>query len=252
MIDRPITIIAEIGINHNGDMILAKKMIEAAVECGADVTKFQIYVPERVLDCDHLGIKRHWSTIKATELSFEDVCLLKDMCDDIGIEFLASVFHPDRVVWTEKIGMERYKIASRSIYDEKLAQAIFETGKPIILSYGWWKMGRTPPISRLTGWGRRVSRLYCVSQYPTSLSAIHMDRGTFNAGSGSYDGFSDHAIGITASVVAMSLGAKIIEKHFTLDKNMSGFDHAWSIEPDELRHLCNMRDDIEEILWNTI
>lgn len=248
MIDRPITIIAEIGINHNGDMQCACEMIEVAKECGADVAKFQIYVPERILDLEKPRIKEHWDTIKATELSFEDVCLLKGVCDDVGIEFFASVFHPDRVEWTERIGMERYKIASRSIYNEELAEAIAATGKPIILSWGGFKPEndyRYPGLVNYPAAWDRTKHLYCISKYPTPLNELNFYEFTFR---GSYDGFSDHTMGITASVVAMSLGATIIEKHFTLSRELPGCDQSCSIEPDELRQLCNIRSEIEVIL----
>jgi len=247
MLDRPITIIAECGINHNGDMARAYEMIWAAKDAGADVAKFQIYVPERILDLEHPVIKEHWDTIKAAELSFEDVCRLKNRCDYVGIEFLASVFHPDRVEWTERIGMEWYKIASRSIYDEELARAIAATGKPVIVSWGYYKPLQGFPA--LAAWPKawaRTKHLYCISKYPAPLSDLDLDAYTF--GRNDYAGFSDHTVGITASVIAMWLGAKIIEKHFTLDRSLSGPDQVCSIEPDELRQLCNMRRDIEVIL----
>lgn len=246
MLDRPITIIAEIGINHNGDMNLAAEMIRAAKLCRADVAKFQIYIPERILDSETPYIKKHWDTIKATQLSFEDVHFLKDVCDTEGIEFFASVFHPDRVEWTEQLEMERYKIASRSIYDRVLAEAIAATGKPIILSRGWYSFEKGNPalLDYKQAWDR-TKQLYCISKYPTPLNELELSSETFR---GIYDGFSDHTVGITASVVAMSLGATIIEKHFTMSRELPGCDQSCSIEPSELRQLCDMRDEIEIIL----
>lgn len=245
---RPIAIIAEIGINHCGSLDCARAMILEAKMCGADVAKFQIYVPERVLDLEHPVIREHWGAIKAAELSLGDTCFLKGICDLAGIEFLASVFHPDRVEWTEEIGMERYKIASRSMYDEDLARAIHATGKPAIISYGYYD-GRRDSLRVLDGsylGTHKIHKtLYCVSQYPAPLSETRLSN---KFGYGGYDGFSDHTVGITASVVAMSLGAKIIEKHFTLDRTLPGPDQVCSIEPDELRRLCDMRDKIEVIL----
>lgn len=243
MVDRPITIIAELGINHNGDMERACEMIEVAKSCGAEVAKFQIYIPERVLDLKKPRIVEHWDTIKAAELSFKDVRLLKDVCDAEGIEFFASVFHPDRVEWTEQIEVERYKIASRSIYDMELAFAIAATGKSIILSWGYHELRKGYPvlINHQAAWDR-TKHLYCISKYPTPLNELQLNFG------GRYDGFSDHTMGITASIVAMSLGATIIEKHFTLSRKLPGCDQSCSIEPSELRQLCDMRDEIEVIL----
>lgn len=244
MSNRPITIIAEIGINHNGDMEMAEEMIRVAKQCRADVAKFQIYIPERILDLERPSHKRHWDTIKAAELSFEDVCFLKGVCDEVGIEFLASVFHPDRVEWTEQIEMKSYKIASRSIYNMELASAIAATGKPIILSWGWYESEKGLPVltNYPAAWDR-TKHLYCISKYPTPLNELQ-----FNF-DGRYDGFSDHTMGITASVVAMSLGATIIEKHFTMSRELPGHDQSCSVEPDELRQLCDMRDEIEVILY---
>lgn len=255
-----ISVIAECGINFNGDMALAAEMIRTAKKCGADVAKFQIYKPDRLLDKDHPVLKPHWDTILKTELTRDNVKFLKQTCDTEGIEFLASVFHPDRVPWTEEIGMKRYKIASRSIYNEKLATAIANTDKPVLLSYGYFLPGKAPAILKLnyTHTWFRTKLLYCVSQYPTPFTEVQFykkARGSYTSRSSiftchahAYDGFSDHTIGITASVVAMSLGATIIEKHFTLNQSLPGPDQTCSIEPDELKQLCEMRDEIEVIL----
>lgn len=246
MLDRPITIIAEIGINHNGDMALAQAMIEEAQRCRADVAKFQIYIPERILELEQPSHKKHWDTIKAAQLSFEDVCFLKGVCDRVDIEFLASVFHPDRVRWTEELGMERYKIASRSIYNKDLAKAVAATGKQIILSWGWYEPAKGYPvlINYPVAWNR-TKHLYCISKYPTPLDDLDFNENTFK---GRCAGFSDHTMGLTASVVAMSLGATIIEKHFTMSRELPGHDQSCSVEPHELRQLCDMRDEIEVIL----
>ena len=255
MSGQPITIIAEAGINHLGDMTLAAKMVGAARDAGADVFKVQIYSPERILDLDDPLIQEHWDVIKAAELSFEQVCDLKNLCDAAEIEFLASVFHPDRVEWTEKIGMKRYKIASRSVYNDELAKAVAATGKDVILSWGYYDSQKgQPAICRLEAQTGIQRYLYCVSKYPALLEDLAFTGGDgFSIFGGMsftdyFYGFSDHTVGITAAVVAMSLGAKIIEKHFTLDRNLPGPDQVCSIETDELRHMCDMRDDIEEIL----
>jgi len=239
-----VEIIAEIGINWQGDLELAREMIQVAKECGADVAKFQIYDPVRLLDPEHPDLKQHWDTILTTELTHFNVDTLKKECDRVGIEFMASVFRPEVVAWTEDIGMQRYKIASRSIYDYDLAEAIAATGKPVIVSYGMAKKGKKAAID-VAGVGE-LRRLYCVSKYPAVLEDIkfmdHWGRNIF--GVGKYFGFSDHTSGIAAAVVAITLGARIVEKHFTMDKNYPGPDHVCSITPDELRTLCELRDGI--------
>jgi len=239
-----VEIICEIGINHNGNMELAREMVWVAKACGADIAKFQIYDPVELLDPNHPDLKEHWEIILATKLSCSNVGMLKEECDKAGIEFMASVFTPEAVEWTEEVGMQRYKIASRSIYNYDLAEAVAATGKPVIVSYGMAKKGKKAAIE-VEGVGE-LRRLYCVSKYPTPLEDVkfmdHWGRNIF--GVGKYFGFSDHTEGIAAAVVAMTLGARIIEKHFTVDKNLPGPDHICSITPDELRTLCELRDGI--------
>jgi len=245
-----IEIVAEIGINHNGSMALAQSMIWRAKECGADVAKFQIYDPEWLLDQNHPDLRDHWDIILKTKLTRDQVIMLKKECDRAGIEFLASVFRPEIVEWTEAIGMKRYKIASRSIYDKPLAEAIIATGKPVILSYGMSKAGQIPAIFDCGISSSLVTNLYCISKYPTKLEdLLFIDRMGSVFDDYGMDGFSDHTEGITASVTAMSLGAKVIEKHVTYDKTFDGPDHASSITFNELRQLCNMRDEIEKVLY---
>lgn len=252
-----IEVIAEIGINWNGNLDLAKEMILEAKCSGADVAKFQIYDPKIVLDPEHPYLKPYWDLILKTEISKEQVGILKQTCDDANIEFMASVFRPEVVEWTEEVGMKRYKIASRSIYDWSLAEAIYTTGKPVIVSYGYYQQGWVPHVV----WDRMIARqrsepaaeftkLYCVSKYPTPLSEVDFfdggEKSLFQQGV--FQGFSDHTEGITTSIVAMSLGATVIEKHVTMDKKFDGPDHRWSISFSELEQLCDMRDQIEEIL----
>lgn len=247
MIDRPVEIICEIGINHNGDMTLAAEMIKVAKDCGADTAKFQLYIPSRLLDKEHPVIKPWWDVILKTELTKCNLYDLKHLCDAAEIGFLCSVFHPDRVPWLEEVGVERYKIASRSLYNEELAAAIKETEKPVIRSWGYWD-GRDPQTLL---WGECVE-LYCVSEYPTPLENLHLPYAFLPHGLGwgdKYNGFSDHTVGTTAAIVAMARGARIIEKHFTLDKSLPGPDHVCSATSDELRRICEMRDEIEVILY---
>lgn len=236
-----IEIMAEIGINHQGDMDLAVHMIRSAKQCGADVAKFQIYTPSVVLDPIHPLLAPWWSVIEATELDFQKAKMLKRVCDEEEIEFFASVFEPEKVAWTEELGMRRYKIAARSVYDDALLAAIGKTGKPVIASISKLYRRDVPPPFRY--YGIRPKKLFCVSEYPAPLSSLGLDQTTFII----YDGFSDHTSGITASVAAMSLGARIIEKHFTLNRQFPGPDHVCSIEPDDLSKLCQMREEIEII-----
>lgn len=239
---KKIEVMAEIGVNFNGDMDLAVAMISAAKEAGADVAKFQIYDTLNTLPLEHPVIKRWLDLLLETELARAQVRFLAAMCEMIGIEFMASVFQPERVEWTEAVDMQRYKIASRSMYDQDLAQAIGETGKPVIVSYGY-SDGREPAIFQYMD-RERVTRLSCVSDYPAAYEDL-FDPSEFWAGK--WDGLSDHTPTIWASVMAMSLGARMIEKHVTFDKTADGPDQAASIDFDELKMLCEARDVIEVI-----
>lgn len=234
--NKPIEIIVEIGQNHNGDMQLAQEMIAAVADSGADVAKFQVY------DAKSLFPKKGnpWFEYNCkTELSLDDVHLLNETCQKYGIEFMASVFDTERIQWLESIQTKRYKIASRSIKDITLKNALIQTNKPLIASLGMWDQKQFPdfPVNQ-------TQFLYCVSKYPTELEDLHFNDVDFNQ----YDGFSDHTIGLTAPILAISRGAKIIEKHFTLDKSMYGPDHACSMTPEELTELCKYSKEFSQCL----
>ena len=221
-------IIAEIGLNHNGDMHLAQCMIDEARAAGADIVKFQIFDPSKLFPQDFEWMDYHIRV----RLSFEQVKLLRNYCDHVGIEFCASVFDLEGLEWCDTLDVRRLKVASRSIYDSALIGAMSETGKDMIVSLGMWDGPSFPEIST----AGRVDFLYCVAKYPTPLSDINFSRVDFSK----YGGFSDHTEGIDAAAVAIARGARIIEKHFTLSKMMDGPDHICSVEPHELRQLVDI------------
>jgi N-acetylneuraminate synthase/N,N'-diacetyllegionaminate synthase len=226
-------IIAEIGQNHNGDMQLARRLIAEARAAGATVAKFQVYdaralFPKEGNEWFHYNCK--------TELGRGDVELLARECDREGIEFMASVFDVERVAWLEDVSVRRYKIASRSIANRDLIEAVASTGKPMLVSLGMWNGPHFPKITAPGG----VSYLYCISKYPTEMSDLHFAQVDFDR----YAGFSDHTVGIDAAMIALARGARIIEKHFTLDKTTYGPDHSGSMAPLELRALTRFRDHL--------
>ena len=230
-------IIAEIGQNHNGDMSLAKQLIAEAKAAGASVAKFQLYDARALFPREG----NEWFDYNCrTELSRVDIEMLAAECARLGIEFMASVFDIERIAWLEAVGMRRYKVASRSVKDRPLIEACAATGKRLIVSLGMWSESRFPPIDAKGG----VDFLYCVSKYPTALTDLRLAAVDFSR----YAGFSDHTIGIDAAMAALARGARIIEKHFTLDKTMYGPDHAGSMTPDELAALCQFRDRLSEAL----
>jgi len=233
-----IEIIAEIGQNFNGDISLAKELIRLAKINGADVAKFQVYDAKSLFSKDN----NEWYDYNCkTELTKEHLEILKNECDNIGIEFMASVFDEERVEWLESIGIKRFKIASRSVYDESLTNKILSTNKPIVVSLGMWNGDEFPEIKSSS----KVDFLYCISKYPTNLECLHFDNVDFKE---KYSGFSDHTLGIVAPIVAMSRDAKIIEKHFTLDKSMYGPDHRCSMNPNELNELVIYKEHILQCL----
>lgn len=233
-----IEIIAEIGQNFNGDMRLAKELIKLAKVNGADVAKFQIYNAKALFPKEN----NPWYDYNCkTELSKENVKVLMDECNRVGIEFMASVFDEERVDWLENLGVKRYKTASRSISDKFLINKIIATKKPTIISLGMWERKELPNIETES----KLDFLYCVSKYPTELTDLNFSNIDFL---NKYSGFSDHTLGIVAPIVAMSRGAKIIEKHFTVDKSMYGPDHSGSMTPNELKELVKYKEEILQCL----
>lgn len=228
-----IEIIAEIGQNHNGDLVLAKELIAAAKENGADVAKFQLYDAKALFPKEN----NPWFEYNCkTELSQDALLELDAECKRLKIEFMASVFDCERISWLEKLGVRRHKIASRSIFDKNLISALEKTNKPLLVSLGYWEQSEFPNIK-----SSKVDFLYCVSKYPTEFSDLHFKNIDFKR----YSGFSDHTIGIEAPMIALSRGAKIIEKHFTLDKSMYGPDHQGSFTPIELKQLYSFKRALE-------
>jgi sialic acid synthase SpsE len=209
-------IIAEVGHNFLGSIRWAKDMIKEAKSCGADAVKFQLYDTDKIKKY----YQSRYSELKISELTFEDLLELKETADKCGIEFLASAFDTTRVQWLEKINVLSLKLASRSIFDRDLIVAMENTGKPIIASLGWWKEKEFPII-------KNAQFLYCISDYPAPPGLPDdFER---------YDGLSDHSIGIETMEDAVRRGTKIIEKHFTLDKHLPGYDQSGSIDPQELK-----------------
>lgn len=230
-------IIAEIGQNHNGDMQLARRLIAEAKEAGATVAKFQVYNARALFPKEG----NEWFDYNCeTELSRADVETLATECERQGMEFMASVFDVERVAWLESVGMRRYKIASRSVKDQALIEAVANTGRPLLVSLGMWDGKKFPEIVAPGG----VEFLYCVSKYPTELSDLNFSKVDF----ANYAGFSDHTVGIDAAIIALSRGARIIEKHFTVDKAMYGPDHSGSMTPGELAALSRFRDSLATAL----
>lgn len=213
-----IKIIAEVGHNGNGNMRLNKQMIWEAKNCGADMVKFQLYDVDKIKK----PYQSRYFELWAAQLDYFQLKELAEEAEKAGIEFMASAFDSERVHWLERLGVKRHKIASRSIFDQKLIQTMENTGKPIIASLGAWKEKEFPKI-------KNAQYLYCVSEYPAHITELP----SFEK----YDGFSDHTVGNYWAMEAIKRGAKIIEKHFTLNKTLPGYNQKGSAEPWELKEI---------------
>lgn len=232
-------IIAEIGINHNGDINLAHELIRQAKVCGADIAKFQFYDPDKIFGPNGTHPdKINYEFALRVQFGFEEAKTLKSWCDEEGIEFMASVFDAERFEWMEQLKVKRYKIASRSVQEKELCSKILKTRKETFISLGFWR-NKVIPYKDCN-----ARYLYCIPKYPCDYSDIRFPV-SFNKSL--YDGFSDHLIGIEGSLVAVGRGAKILEKHFTLNKGLVGPDHVCSMTPQELVELSKYARLMEKL-----
>ena len=243
-----ITIVAEAGINHSGNMATAKELILRAKECCIDIFKTQAYSVEALFPNHKIMTqgKNWYEEVLKTELTKEQLFQIADWCEESDIEFLCSAFDTERLGWLEEIGVKRHKIATKMNRNYEYINEVAKTRKPIIISsnidaieikYQW--SYRINTASAKTNW------LYCLPEYPTELNHLEFDRFDFGI---QFDGFSDHSVGIEASVVAMTLGASIIEKHFCLRRDNSNPDMICSAEPNEMKQIVQWARKIEEIL----
>lgn len=249
-------IIAEIGSNHNGDMELAKKMINEAKRCGADCVKFQswskdtifsekVYKDNYFLKDDYRNRKDYTlkEIVDKYSLSFEEHRYLKKYCDEINIDFNSTPFSKKEVdLLVDELNVPFVKIASMDINNIPFLSYIAQKKKPVVISTGLSDLtdvNEAIKCLRKNGC-KKIILLHCVSIYPpqddeVNLNNMDMLRNTF----GCKVGYSDHTVGTIAPILAMGKGACIIEKHFTMDKGMEGWDHKVSADPIELSAICN-------------
>lgn len=236
-------IIAEACINHEGDLNIAKKMIYTAHSMGADCIKFQIHVLEnemlRVAPQSDNFDEPLWDTLERTNFSLEEHIELKKLCEQIGIIYLCTPFSRDGVDMLEEIGVDFYKTGSGEMTNLPLIEYIAQKGKPMIISTGMSEIKEIEEtVNLVKAIGAPLIITHCTSAYPcpynrVNLGLIPILEEKFNIPVG----LSDHSRGIYTSIGAISLGACVIEKHFTLDKMQKGPDHPSSIEPYELGEL---------------
>ena len=236
----PVMIVAEIGINHNGQMEIAKQMIEAAVHAGADAVKFQKRTPEVSTPPEQQKQMREtpWGYItyldyrRKVEFNEQQYCEIDEYCREKGIPWLASVWDEPSVDFLEKFDTPAYKIPSASLTDHALIRHARSTGKPLILSSGMSTMEQIRKGVSIAG-EQDLLLMHCTSTYPCEPDELNLRMvGTLrDAFPGLPIGYSGHEVGLVPSAVAVALGACIVERHLTLDRAMWGTDQAASVEP---------------------
>jgi len=251
--DLPCYIIAEAGVNHNGSLEHAKKLIDKAVNAGADAIKFQTFKAENIASvyADKADYQKEvtstdetqFEMLKKLELSETDFIELADYCAKKHITFLSSPFDHDSVDLLEKCNIQAYKIPSGELTNHPLLKKIAKTNKPVILSTGMsYLIEVQETVELLINNGcSSIALLHCTTSYPTPPEDVNLKAmQTLSHHLNLPVGYSDHTKGINIALAAVAIGGCIIEKHFTLDRNLPGPDHKASLEPDELKEMIRI------------
>lgn len=253
-------IIAEAGVNHNGSFELACKLVDAAKKAGVDCIKFQTFkssnlVSHNAQKADYqkktTGDGSQIDMLKKLELSYEEFLALKDYCDNVGICFLSTPFDFESIDFLNSIDMPFWKIPSGEVTNLPYLVALAKTGKPVVMSTGMCEMTEIEDaikVLRENG-TNEIKLLHCNTEYPTPFEDVNLK--AMRTIQDAFDlevGYSDHTKGIEVPIAAVALGATIIEKHFTLDRNMEGPDHKASLEPGELKSMVSSIRHIEQAL----
>jgi N-acetylneuraminate synthase len=241
----PTYVIAEIGLNHNGDVGIAKQLIDIAVGAGCDAVKFQKRTPEICVPPEQRLIERETPWGRMTYMDYryrvefeeEQYSEIDNYCSKLGVHWFASPWDVPSVHFLQRYDVVTYKVASASLTDHELLRAIRETGKPIILSTGMSTLEEIDRAVEVVG-TERLIMLHATSTYP--MPAHEANLRTINTLADRYGvpiGYSGHERGLQISLAAVALGAVAVERHITLDRTMWGSDQAASLEPEGLRHL---------------
>jgi N,N'-diacetyllegionaminate synthase len=256
-----VIIIAEAGVNHNGDIEKAKLLIDVAVNAGVDYVKFQSFVANRLVSKAakkaqyqsvniNDGDDSQYNMLKKLELSHENHLELMSYCSNRNIRFFSTAFDVEGVNYLNNLGLSFFKIPSGEITNYPYLKAVALCGKPVVMSTGMCtEMEIKQALDVLMNFGLKkeaISILHCNTEYPTPMRDVNLlamlaIKKTF----GVQIGYSDHTLGIEVPIAAVALGAKIIEKHFTLDRTLLGPDHLASLEPIELKTMVTSIRNIE-------
>nr|WP_319395127.1 N-acetylneuraminate synthase [uncultured Desulfobacter sp.] len=254
-------IIAEAGVNHNGDVSLARELIAIAADAGVDYVKFQTWITEDTIafdapkveyQIDNDGTSTQYEMAKRLELSFGDFEKLKNYCDQKKIGFLSSAEEIKSLDFlVDKLNMPLIKIGSGELTNTLFLRKVAAKNRPVILSSGMATMDEIKAaFQTLKEYGARtVHILHCTTSYPAAFEAVNLKAMLAIKNEIRVPiGFSDHTLGTEASIAAVALGAEIIEKHFTVDKNLPGPDHKASLSPEELKQLVTQIRNVEKSL----
>lgn len=257
-------IIAEAGVNHNGKIELAEKLVDTAKSAGADAVKFQTFRADSLVSVGaplaeyqrgRSGGSSQLEMIRALELSEQDHKLLLKRCARAGIEFMSTPFDEESADMLARLGVKRFKAPSGEITNKRLLEHLAAKGKPLILSTG---MSTLAEVKRAVGWilkKRRVplTVLHCVTEYPAPASQVNLRAmDTLRDALRLPIGYSDHTLGADIAVAAAARGAVVLEKHLTLDRSLPGPDHAASLEPDEFARMVTAIRLVESALGDGV
>ena len=262
----PPYIIAEIGSNYNGDMRLCKKLIDSAKKCGADAVKFQSWSKSSLIckaeyerNTSYTDKKRHFGSLEEMvekyQFTPEQHIEVKKYCKKKDITFLSSCFSKNEVDLLYDLDVPVFKIPSMDVPNIPLLQYVATKHRPVILSTGMATLGEIERAVQIlqNGGSGPIALLHCIAIYPPSYETIHLrNMGMLSIAFDVPVGFSDHSLGTAIPLAAIALGACVIEKHFTLDKNLEGWDHAISADPPELETIVREGKNIFHALGNTM
>jgi len=261
-----VIIIAEAGVNHNGNYELAKKLALKAKEAGADYVKYQTAVPEKVISRyaemaeyqkKNTGkVESQLEMCKRIHLKLSDYAPLKKYCDEIGIKFISTPFDLDSIDVLKDMGMDFWKIPSGEITNYPYLVKIAHTLMPVVMSTGMCEINEIrEALQVLCDNGltmNQISLLHCNTEYPTPMIDVNLRAmETLRSAFGTKVGYSDHTKGIEVPIAAVAMGASVIEKHFTLDRTLPGPDHAASLEPDDLKLMVDSIRNIEKAIGHS-
>ena len=262
-----VLVIAEAGVNHNGSLVTAKKMVDVASEAGADMVKFQTFSADRLVTISANKAEYQNKTTDASESQHAMIKKLeisREMHEDIiayckqcNIEFFSTGFDSQSINMLVELGLEHFKVPSGEITNLPYLRHVGEYGKPVIFSTGMANMGEIETaldVLETSGTPRnKITVLHCNTEYPTLMKDVNlMAMLAIRDAFGVAVGYSDHTLGTEVSVAAVALGAKVIEKHFTLDRNLPGPDQLASLEPEELKGMVAAIRNIEKALGDGI